>query len=236
MNFLKEHKFSILFLIIVLAVVGYFARGSLLKTAIQGTNKEQVSLDTIKNLIIKNKDCKTALPQLVALTNEDPNFVEGWSWQGVCQFQTGDLVAAKATFQKVLAMDPSNQPAQNYLKILNSNTSVTIDTGPTMTRQQFESLIGVTFDPVQLTMVRLAVLPTSASLESVAAYYKSGLSESALKTYITSQFSKAGIALVSDATSGTLTYGSSASPKSYVITTQKYPDGVYATIVFTKLK
>ena len=46
--------------------------------------------------------------------------VEAYGYLGVYNFQKGDKAAAKANFEQVLALDPSNQGAQNNIKILSA--------------------------------------------------------------------------------------------------------------------
>jgi len=214
---LKEHKLVIAFIVVILAAAVFFFRGSLFRPALQSPTPQQVALEKIKNLIINKKDCVTAMPQLVALTSANPNFVEAIDWQGVCQFQMGKLADAKVTFEKALALDSKNAPAQNYLKIINemsAGSSVTVSGGATMSQTQFESILGFTPDKTKFSFIRLAVVPVSTTTESVAAFYKSSLSEANTTTYFTSRFKQSSI--------------------KYSVNTQTSDGSVYATVTFTK--
>jgi lipoprotein NlpI len=54
--------------------------------------------------------------------------VEAYGYLGVYNFQKGDKAAALANFQQVLALDPSNQGAQNNIKILSAKPRTTTTT------------------------------------------------------------------------------------------------------------
>jgi hypothetical protein len=240
MESLKEHKLTLGFVIIVIALAVFFLRGNIFTTTPKGPTPAQIALEKIKKLIITKKDCTTALPELATLIQQNPTLTEAWSWQGVCQFQTGKIADAKVTFTKVLSLDSKNVPAQNYLKIISTlpaNGTVTID-GQGMTAADFQKAIGISIDSNSFLLVHVAVLPSATSTVSAAAYYKSNLAGSAAQTYFLSQFAKKGINLTATKTGNntTLSSGTVNSSAMYSVSIQESIGTAYVTVTFTKPK
>jgi len=218
METLKEHKWAIIFVVVVLVLVGLFFGRTLFQTVPTGPTPQDAALENIKTLIISKNDCADALPQLAALASSSPTFVEAYSWEGVCQFQSNQIAAAKASFEKVLSLDSTNAAAQNYLKVINAlppGGTITFAGAPTMSQVQFQSILGFTPDPTKFSFIRLAVVPVSTSTETVAAFYKSALSEGDTATYFNSRFKK-------------------STSITYAVNTQTTSGQVYATVTFTK--
>ena len=108
-------KISLEILLVFVVIFCVFAFTHFRKSSTVG---DQTTLERIKDTIIKNKDCNIALPKLAVLLKNNSHFAEGWQWQGICQFQNGDMLNAKASFEKALALDPKLVSPQNYLKVI----------------------------------------------------------------------------------------------------------------------
>jgi len=147
-------------------------------------------------LATKNHDYAQCLAQAKELVAQKPDSKDAWQWKGTCEFQTGDSVDAKASFNKLLALDPGSQPAKNYLAILNNPNShlVNLQTD-SVSRQDFETAMGFATDPKVLDMT-LAFKAPAAGNNSVApetALYNSSQSYAKTVAYFEAQLKNSGI-------------------------------------------
>lgn len=60
--------------------------------------------------IIKNKisinEYEAALDNTIRLLNHDPNFADGYYYQGLCRFALGDLVSSINNYEKCIELNP----------------------------------------------------------------------------------------------------------------------------------
>jgi Tfp pilus assembly protein PilF len=153
--------------------------------------KEQ-ALESIKETITKTADCPLALTQLADLIKDNPSYAEAWQWQGVCQFQGKDFVAAKVSFEKALALDPEIVASKNYLKLINSGAQASV---PNLEFQaDFENKLGFTPNSQILTFQRIPVRQitpgATGSTEFIIGLYTSQKSGSEIQTYLTNTLKK----------------------------------------------
>src|SRR3989344_3840714 len=74
-------------------------------------------LATLQQLVLAQK-CDEALRQASAYVKDHDSAVDIWHMKGVCEHDLGQFDSAKASFQKVLAINPEYDAAKNYLKNL----------------------------------------------------------------------------------------------------------------------
>lgn len=76
----------------------------------------QTILDEIDRLILTEHDCDAVLEKTNVLIAREPSSVDAWRLKGACEFDLGKVDDAKQSFDKVLALDPANVVAKNYLE------------------------------------------------------------------------------------------------------------------------
>lgn len=143
-------------------------------------------LEEIKNLAVTQKNCEAALPKAKDLVKQAPEMIEAWDWKGVCEFQLGKFDEAKATFHKVLTLDPRDKPAHNYLNILASGGTLTnAKVSGALTGDDIESRLGVRFDPGHFTFLRAVPIPPNEQfVEFISATYISSSSLNVALQYV----------------------------------------------------
>ena len=112
MTKLREALYIILAIIIIVVGGFYIFRHSKPKMP---PLKDEVVLEVIRDIIVNAHNCNVALPKLGELLKKSPTYADAWHWQGVCQFQAGDLVSAKASFTKAVSLDSTLIAPQRYL-------------------------------------------------------------------------------------------------------------------------
>lgn len=76
----------------------------------------RVEVNDISNFLIAlQEDCETLLERLEPLTKSNSKSPDVWRLKGICEYNLENYEEAKKSFEKVLKLDPENEPAQNYL-------------------------------------------------------------------------------------------------------------------------
>ncbi len=184
MTKLKE-AFFILIAIILILVGGLY----ILTYSNQKTSHDTIALGLIRDIIINGHNCPVALPKLADLIKSDSTYADAWQWQGVCQFQRGDMVSAKTSFQKALALDSKDAAAQNYLNIIASSTPTKVNVSA---QKDFETKLRFTPDPSFLSLQNISptqsfktATATSATVEIDTAVYVSKKPFTEVQDYLT---------------------------------------------------
>ncbi len=139
-------KFYLAISIFCIVVIGVFAYGySIYTTQKTSQNKTSLANDIQKlHSLVLSRQCSAALTKADIFLLTYPDSKEILTVRAVCQFTLGNSAGAKVSFTKILSLDPQDQPAKNYLAMLNaSSTGVIAITGPAtpLSKNQLEAAI-----------------------------------------------------------------------------------------------
>ena len=123
------------------------------------------------NKLVLAHECSQVLEEAEAYLSTNADAEQIWSALGACQFDLGKFKDAKDSFQKVLALEPENVAAKNYLKQMEFKTGEIVVTGTEtpFDKIEFESRMGLNFDEI-LTFVKATEKPSNI-LEYLLASY-----------------------------------------------------------------
>lgn len=98
----------------------------------------------LDKLILKDRDCARVMEISASFLKTRPGAIEIWHLQGACEFDLGKFDEARASFEKVLTLNPNHEAAKNYMERLNPKPGEIVVTGPVaiLSRTDFESAIG----------------------------------------------------------------------------------------------
>ena len=146
------HKiFKVLLLIVLLFIFGVSAYYIYPRYMALQTEKTRVILMTkvseLDKLLLNGHDCQKVTAEAKTFLKTYDRAEQVWSLLGVCQFDTGDTASARASFEKVLSINPTNLAAKSYIyKITSYPEAVKImASGNSVTAEQFEKFMGVKF-------------------------------------------------------------------------------------------
>ena len=153
---------AVLALIILGAAVfyGYFPKTSNKGVALQN---ETAKLDKL----ILEHNCAAAITEAEKYLEAYPNAARIWSLKGGCEFDTGNVVAAKASFEKALALNPEDKGAKMYLENLVSRPGeikVFASESP-FSQADFESRLGITLNA---TLAKIKIVSRAATIPEYA--------------------------------------------------------------------
>ncbi len=177
-----------LILVATLAVFGYP------KYKIWKETKENLAINEkafeLNRLIVESHDCKKVLAEAATLVKIYNKAEPIWIYKGACEFDTMDFAAAKISFQKVLALNPENEVAKNYLAKMEIKPGEIVLSAQELPFDQtlYETETGLKFsDPLHLDKVvsRPASIPlyltatysSPKKFDAVVAYLKKILPE-----------------------------------------------------------
>ncbi len=147
-------------------------------------------------LISLQEDCGPLLERLESLSKSNSDSPDVWRLKGICEFNVEDYDGAKKSFEKVLEIDPENEPAKNYLALIgNIEVGATriIPSRDNIDRDFMESKI-IVFDSNIFDYSGGNLLPTDESdVLRFAGSYFSNLSFSNTTNYVASTLDEEGI-------------------------------------------
>lgn len=133
--------------------------------------------------LAKQKNYDACITEAQSQIQNEPGNVLAWQWQGICQFESGKYTDAKTSFEKILTLDPNNQPAKTYLKIMGPNPDQTMT--KTLSLQDFETQTGLGFSSSDLNFDRgLTVPPSTSQVKNLVTTFKSILSAKQANDYL----------------------------------------------------
>lgn len=129
----------------------------------------------LDQLILKDRDCAKVIESSALFLKTHSEAVQIWNLKGVCEFDLGKLDEAKASFEKVLSLDPNSESAKNYLERLNPKPGEIVVTGPVVILSQtdFESAVGLTLPEKNFQFIEADMRTASDSSEHFSAVYRS---------------------------------------------------------------
>ena len=192
-------KSSRIILIIVALVILLFIsyKHSLYKNGqFQGSKidlNNEISL--LQSLIVNNHDCGQVIQRTTFYISNGVNVPEIWNLLGVCQFDIGKLSEAKVSFQKVLSLEPKNEPAKRYLERLNMSQGAIMVFANTdsVNQTQFEKELGLKLGGV-LTF-KGAVKKASNIPEYILATYSSSKNFTDTVSFLSEELKKSNLQL-----------------------------------------
>ncbi len=192
--------------------------------------------EELSQMAIRDRNCEGVIPKATEFLAENPNAEDIWEILATCQFDLAKFTEAKASFEKVLSINPNNIAAQNYLKQLNFGEDQVVVIGPdvAITRDVFETAFGL---PTGTTLsFGKAIQKTSNIPKYFVAEYATPKSVSETADFLQKEWQKLGVeASVSSGTNQTiLATGNELEVK--VITVRKAGEATLVEMNYQKLR
>jgi tetratricopeptide (TPR) repeat protein len=183
------------------------------------TVKSADQVTALKEAIL-NKKCAEAVGAANTFLEKQPANAEVWLLKGACEFNLGKTAEAKASFQKTLELDPSNEPAKNYLSAMEEKPGV-VNVTPAIQQEygvsetDFESRLGINPEPLTFVFKEAMRVPNAGEhfKEMVVGTYQSSLNETAIKKYFTDLFTSYKLKFTSAENSGITSFNVTISEK-----------------------
>jgi hypothetical protein len=226
--------------IVIVAVAGFFfyrssAPGPVKPIPLppQFTAADRLQL---QQLLMDKKDYAGALTQATQMSQTFPNVSDVWLFKGIAEFQLNQFTQAKASFDKVLALDPNSAPAKKYESELPGPGVTRIILTP-VAQKDFEAELGVQFDPQKLSFASaFSFPPQQGSTQTTTANYSSAMSLAAVTKYLTSALGQAPDSAATSTVKGLVTFHKSLPDKkaSYIVSLNQESKVVMASINYNQ--
>lgn len=162
---------------------------------------DQAMLNDINELQVlttSSKDYSLCLDKANTAVKKYSSNKDVWQWKALCEFQLGNFPESKLSFEKLLALDPENEVAKNYLKILNSGSKLIHVEKDGISQEEVESLAGFKIDPKILRFEQALKVPIGLNTEQtfLSSEYVSAVSLTpslAIQNYIKKQLKEASL-------------------------------------------
>jgi len=186
-------------------------------------------------LVFESRDCKKAISEASAFLGMYPQAAQIWNLKGACEFDLGRFDEARASFQKVLVLDPGHEAAKNYLARLDFQPGQVVVSGTktSLDRKDFESKLGLNLDGIFSSgeaIERPANIP-----EYLSASYVSSKNFSDTVAYLKEELEKPGSKFsISEMPEGTVLASASETEQKFFSVAKGSP--VKITIEYQKLR
>lgn len=188
-------RFSIRIAIIAILVVGGFFLFILTRKSDQAMLND---INELQVLTTRSKDYALCLDKANAAVKKYSSNKDAWQWKALCEFQLGNFPESKFSFEKLLALDPENKVAKNYLKTLNSGSKLINIEKEGISQEEVESLAGFKIDPKILRFKQALRIPAGKNPEQtfLSAEYVSSVDltpSTFIQNYIKKQLKEASL-------------------------------------------
>ena len=165
----------------------------------QRNKKQEITAEQkyaeLSNLVTTTHDYAAVIKETDAYLNQHPDDEKMLYLNAVSKFDTQKFDEARVLFQKIIALNPDNQAAKNYLEILKPETGKVLVTEEglkqlQLSKQEFEAILNVVLDEKLLVFVKAERHPDSGVAEYVSGLYKTTKSKQEILTYIKQTFKK----------------------------------------------
>ena len=186
---LKPHHRALYALLAIIIVLITFFIFEILSRKQSSSPIYKSHIKELSDDIYITHDYKAGLILAESILRMNPSDSQALLMKGVAQFYLDDLTQAKATFDQVLAIDPSSESAKYYKAKLNSNVNLITSTSPVqkISQQEVEFEIHMKFDSKMLTFRNATRLPLNTNQsEFISAVYQSSQSKDKTMIYLKS--------------------------------------------------
>jgi len=160
---------------LIIAVVIVLAAFYLAKRSAQKLDQARgEGLAHIQTALDEDKDCAAVLPEIKAYLGKRPADIDVWHAKGICEFESGKYEEAKQSFERVLALEPDNGAAKNYLSLLNEEGVSRNVSRDGLSQGQFEEVLGFGL-PAAFEFQNAKSFPIEEQLKSVSGDYTTAL-------------------------------------------------------------
>src|SRR3989344_352792 len=95
--------------------------------------------------LAQQKDYDSCITVAEKQIQDNSKNVLAWQWKGICEFESGKYEEAKTSFEKMLALDPKNQVAKNYLELMSKGAILINLQKDGISRDNFEKISLIKF-------------------------------------------------------------------------------------------